>query len=42
MLGMGTRFLTEPVLSRVDRFLAALEMTSEGFGMTVKRIGQLR
>ena len=27
-------FLTEPALSRIDRFLAALEMTSEGFGMT--------
>ena len=35
VLSMGTRFLTDPALSRIDRFLAALEMTSEGLGMTV-------
>ena len=35
VVSTGTRFLTEPALSRIDRFLAALEMTSEGLGMTV-------
>ena len=39
---LKTRFLTEPALSRIDRFLAALEMTSEGFGMTILKALSIR
>jgi hypothetical protein len=36
VLSTGTRFLTEPPLSRIDRFLASLEMTGEGLEMTLR------